>query len=110
MFWIAPDKLPLHYNQAAVWHEQPRPRQQDPRLAERDLTVVIPDQAPTLRNEPREDAFEHNNLELVLAARSSKSADFYAGVRHGSPVRRRWFSQEVDLNRNARTRRANTAS
>src|SRR5947199_7910509 len=40
--------LPLDDDRATVWHDQPGPHQQYPRLAERDLAVIDPDQASSL--------------------------------------------------------------
>src|SRR3981081_687605 len=40
--------LPLEHDRATVRHDQPGPHQQYPRLAERDLAVIDPDQASPL--------------------------------------------------------------
>src|SRR5438309_5365601 len=40
--------LPLQNDRATVRHDQPGPHQQYPRLAERDLAVIDPDQASPL--------------------------------------------------------------
>src|SRR6266478_10148826 len=42
--------LPLQYDRATIRHDQPRPHQQHPRLAERNLAIIDTDQARSLRN------------------------------------------------------------
>src|SRR6266478_4724972 len=44
--------LPLEHDRATVRQDQPGPHQQYPRLAERDLAVIDPNQASPLGNEP----------------------------------------------------------